>query len=390
MSAPLWGRAPELPRLERALAVDVCVVGLGGSGLSALARLAGAPGLRVAGIDAVGVGAGAAGRNGGFLLAGPAAFHHRLRAQVGAGPAKELYETSVEARDRIAAAEPTARMTGSLRTPGSDEERADVRDHFEALADDDLPGELLADGSLLVPGDGTFDPLARCLRLAHEVADRVRLLGDARVASLSPERAVTDDGAEIRAEVFLVCVDGGVETLLPALVGRARTVRLQMLATAPALDVSVDHAVYHRFGYDYWQQRPDGRIALGGGRDVGGEDEEGGAPGTSEAVQAYLERLLRDRVGTRAPVERRWSGRVALSADDLPIVEELEPGVFVAGAYSGTGNVLGALAGEALAELARGRARPSLVQWLDRARREAVAAVDADGPGAPEGGGSGQ
>lgn len=40
-----------------------------------------------------------------------------------------------------------------------------------------------------------------------------------------------------------------------------------MLATAPATDVKFARPVYRREGYDYWQQLPDGSIALGGFRD---------------------------------------------------------------------------------------------------------------------------
>ena len=53
----------------------MCVIGLGASGLTALIELANS-GHDVCGIDAVDVGAGAAGRNGGFLLAGDAEFYH--------------------------------------------------------------------------------------------------------------------------------------------------------------------------------------------------------------------------------------------------------------------------------------------------------------------------
>ena len=69
---PFWTiSGPKLPLLETDLEVDVCVVGLGGAGLSALEPLA-QSGRRVVGIDAVEPGAGASGRNGGFLLAGAA------------------------------------------------------------------------------------------------------------------------------------------------------------------------------------------------------------------------------------------------------------------------------------------------------------------------------
>ena len=75
---PVWGdpAAWENPTaLEGDARADICVVGLGGSGLAAVGAALDA-GASVVGIDAGPVAGGAAGRNGGFLLAGCALFHH--------------------------------------------------------------------------------------------------------------------------------------------------------------------------------------------------------------------------------------------------------------------------------------------------------------------------
>ena len=76
--------------------------------------------------------------------------------------------------------------------------------------------------------------------------------------------------------------------------------------------------VYDNWGYDYWQQLPDGRIALGGGRDRHAE-RVGAAAEPSAAVQARLDELLRDRRRRRArrsrTAGRAWS---AYTEDRLP------------------------------------------------------------------------
>lgn len=372
---PLWEQGPRsLPEVVGEVRADACVVGLGGSGLSAVARLVEA-GRRVVGLDAVGVAAGAAGRNGGFLLAGPAEFHHRLRARLGAELASQLYELTLEARDRLLKDIPGADSRGSLRLPADDAERIDCLAHLEALIADGFAAAWLdpnaeCEGGLLIPGDGVFDPVVRCQHLADQVADHAQLYGNSPAIAVESERVQTPRGA-VRAETVLVCVDGGLERALPTLEPWVRSRRLQMLATAPAADVSVTHAIYHRFGHDYWHQRPDGRIALGGARDVGEDEEETVEPGISKKVQSALDTILRDRIKTRAEVTHRWSGIVAYSSDSLPIAEEVisaGPGVFACGAYSGHGNVLGALAGEALADMSLGRPTPPLIDWLRDAR----------------------
>jgi len=156
----------------------------------------------------------------------------------------------------------------------------------------------------------------------------------------------------------VVAVDGGLEHLVPSLAGRVRSARLQMVATAPADDVRLPRPVYARYGLDYWQQLPDGRVALGGGRDVGGEPEWTTDRVPSAPVQAHLERVLREDVGTAAPVEHRWVGVVAFTPDRLPVLAEPAPGLLAVGGYSGTGNLVGPLCATWAADRLLGRGHP--------------------------------
>src|ERR1700710_505275 len=87
---PIVARTPRRPSLSGVRTADVCVVGLGASGLSAMAEVL-RRGLSVIGLDAGRIAAGAAGRNGGFLLAGPASGIHQAGADWGLAAALELY-----------------------------------------------------------------------------------------------------------------------------------------------------------------------------------------------------------------------------------------------------------------------------------------------------------
>jgi glycine/D-amino acid oxidase-like deaminating enzyme len=205
---------------------------------------------------------------------------------------------------------------------------------------------------LLFPRDGSFQPLQRCRQLAtRAIAAGSRLFEHTRAFENSDDGVVTDSG-RVRAPITIVAVDGGLERVIPELAGRVRTVRLQMIGTAPATDVHYERPVYSRSGLDYWQQLADGRIALGGFRDVGGDEEWTHDARPSEAVQRALEQCLRERVRTRAPITHRWAASVSYTPDGLPVVEEVRPGVWATGAYNGTGNVVGALCGRAVAQLA--------------------------------------
>jgi glycine/D-amino acid oxidase-like deaminating enzyme len=122
-----------------------------------------------------------------------------------------------------------------------------------------------------------------------------------------------------------------------------------MLATAPEHGVRFPRPVYARWGFDYWQQRSDGCIALGGARDRDMEREWTHDATPTPTIQAALEGRLRDDLGVVAPITHRWAASVAYTADGLPVVEEVRDRVWAIGAYSGTGNVVGSLLGRGLA-----------------------------------------
>ena len=350
----LWatGAALGLPALEGDVRADMCVVGLGGSGLTCV-REAVRLGARVVGVDAGDIGGGATGRNGGFLLAGTAPFYHDAVGRFGRARARVMYHATLDEIERIATDMPEmVNRTGSLRIGESRDEEADCECQLAAMHADGLPAERYegAEGrGILVHGDGTFQPHERCRAMADAaLGDGAVLFERSRVTGIAPGVVRTRQGRVIARHV-VVAVDGALDTLLPELATEVRTARLQMLATAPTRDVQVPRPVYARWGYDYWQQRPDGAIALGGARDVGGDAEWTHDTMPTAAVQDALERRLRERLGVQAPITHRWAASVSYTTDELPIVRDVRGGVWAIGGYSGTGNVIGSLLGRGLA-----------------------------------------
>jgi glycine/D-amino acid oxidase-like deaminating enzyme len=120
--------------------------------------------------------------------------------------------------------------------------------------------------------------------------------------------------------------------------------------------------VYARWGFEYLQQRPDGRILAGGFSDVDAEssytDSEEGSPVIWDRVEAYL----RDDLGVEPAISHRWAGVVGFSDDSLPYVGEVpgRPGLYVSGGYSGVGNVPGFMCGRDIADSIAGRPREPL------------------------------
>jgi len=353
-SEPVWeaGGWDGLPTLEGDLVADVCVVGLGGSGLTAVQELE-ARGAAVVGVEAGQVGAGAAGRNGGFLLAGMARPYHEAVAQLGRETAARLYRRTLQEMDRT----PGTRRVGSLRIEDDPLLLEDCRlqaaalraDGFEAVDYSGPEGE-----GVLFPADGVLQPLERVRTLARRSVSP--LFESSPVVALSGTSVETARG-RVRCGAVVVAVDGNLDLLLPE--APVRTVRLQMLATGPVdttyrQDLRYDRPVYYRDGYEYWQQLPDTRLALGGFRDVGGAEEETRSTDTSAKVQLALETFLRERLRVAAPITHRWAASVGYTDDRLPFLGEVRPGVWACGGYSGTGNVVGALCARQMASGALG------------------------------------
>ena len=341
---------PEFPQLTTNLEADLVVVGLGGSGLTALLHAA-QRGLKVIGIDADRIAAGAAGRNGGLLLAGIADFHHNVRKDLGTDRAKALYQHTLDEMDRIEATTPEAvSRIGALRigelSHGEDQdELIDTYAHRDALLADGFPVEDY-DGDqgvgILIPTDGTFHPAKRAALLA-----KLATAAGAQIFTHSPaikieSGLVTTDQGSIKAKHIVVAIDGNLGKALPEIANVVQPTRLQMISTAPETELKMKYAVYIRQGWDYWQQLPDGRIAIGGGRDQALEQEATDVVEPTQIMRDYLERLLKT-IGVTAPVEHHWAAIVSYTDSGLPIVQEVKPGVWAVGAYSGTGNVVGAL-----------------------------------------------
>jgi gamma-glutamylputrescine oxidase len=373
-TVPYWLDYPYEPRpaLERDIEVDACVIGGGVSGLSCARELA----RRGAGtvlLEARTIAAGASGRNGGFLLAGAAPFHLDARELWGREPAARIYARTVEVqREVYALAESlgvsdAVRPVGSLRLATSEEEAEHVRRHVEALRDDGFEAELVERDALepalrrlghagcLVSHDAALQPARWIRAFATDAEAAGATIFEGSRAELGEE--VSANGVTVRAKHVVVAADGPLPGLVPDAADRVKARRLHMLATAPLPERVVSTLVYARYGFEYFQQLPDGRIALGGFSDLDGPgsytSEERGDP----RIWARLERYLEDELGIQgADVSHRWVGVVGFSDDSRPFAGQVRDGLYAVGGYSGTGNLIGLIAGRAVAEqIATGR-----------------------------------
>lgn len=360
-----------LPPLEADVTADACVVGLGGSGLAAVDALT-ERGLSVVAVDAGRVAAGAAGRNGGFLLGGPDAYLHSAIAQWGEDAAVWLYRHTLLELDRLATLLPdVVKRVGSIRLaglPGEPESPAEAVDRAAEIDDCDRHEVALrAHGiaveryagplgvGLFLPDDAAMNPARRAIGLAGLLRDRAALHERTRVRSVERGKVVTDRGT-VSAGLVVVAVDGRLDLLVPALAGRVRTARLQMIATDPVRRGRLPCPVYGRWGYDYAQQDASGRIFCGGGRDLFVEDEWTHDAEPSAQVQGYIADLAGRMAGEEVGVTHRWAASVGFTTwtedgvehgDGRALCTAVDDAVMAIGGYNGTGNLVGPVAARA-------------------------------------------
>lgn len=375
IAQPLWldpirGRYPILNGSHTA---DVLVIGAGLCGSAAAMRLA-QLGLDVIVLEARTVSESASGRNAGFLLQGTAERYARAVEQMGRDRARMIHQVSLDNHVAIAQflsdtnTDARYQKRGSLQLAGSQREEHELlqssamlrSDGFEAIdiKNEDLPVALRERFSMGVslPQDGELDPamLVRGI-VAQAASNGVRVFEASGVTHLDcstmGEAFAKTDNGEVRATVAIVCTNARAGDLLPWMSDRVDPVRGQMLATEPERPM-FPQPIYANHGFDYWRQDHEGRVVLGGWRNLDPDNEVGHEETVSWGIQEKMEAFLRS-LGVTAAVSHRWSGIMGFSRDGLPIVGAVpgSPAAVVGAGFTGHGFGFAFAAGTALAEL---------------------------------------
>jgi gamma-glutamylputrescine oxidase len=352
---------PPLPATRLRGDPEVVVVGGGVTGCSCALTLAQA-GVRVRLLEARAIASGASGRNGGFALRGGAMPYDAARRELGAALARHYWKLTEQALARLASLAGDAFVhTASMRLAADEDEREALRAEYDALVEDGFAAEWLDElppplhgrfhGAVVHPTDGSLRPARWVRRLAA-------LAADAGAELREHERA---ESLEAFGDVqVVVATDGYTGGLVPFLDERVRPTRGQVLVTEPLDCMLYARPHYARYGFDYWQQLPDGRLVIGGRRDASLETEWTAVEEATPVIQERIEQLVAELVGGQPRVTHRWAGIWGTSPDGRPLVGRLpgEDRVWAAAGYSGHGNVLGFLAGDLVARAILGGAPP--------------------------------
>lgn len=361
MSVSLWQRRA----VGNTRSCDVVVIGAGIAGLSAAIELE-SKGVDTIVLESRAIGAGASGRNAGFLMRGAADNYAQAIDAWGRDRARHLWRwTEQNLEDLIALGIETLPSFG--RTPscliGADPaEEHQLRRSADLLRDDGFSVEIIGPGSgapddavwmnggatvgLVNPGDRVVSPVELVRLLAAEL-HTTSVIEGAEVGVIREESghvSIETSRGRVRASRVLVCTNAWAERLVPELHGMVEPNRGQMLALKPRdrSGAQLAYAYYLDHGSEYIRPGPDGAVVFGGARKYFADQEQCASESTSEAVQGKLESLAARLFPDGFDVSDRWAGVMGFSPDGLPLVGPVGSGrVWVCVGFTGHGMSLG-------------------------------------------------
>ncbi len=378
---PYWWEVaprPDLgPPADLPARTDVAVIGGGYTGVSAARTLARA-GINVTVLERATLGWGASTRNGGFVLPGFKRGAVELVRRHGAVAARDLHDASVEAvrylQQFVAAEAPDCdyQPSGHLLLAAKPAHYAAMAREHEVLAkvfqhETELvpperlhKEELIASayhGALLDPLGGGINPAklfwalaASARRAGARLVEEVDVL---RVRRATGVFMLHTNRGDVMARDVIVATNGYSGPVVPALRRRVVPVGSYLIATAP-LGPSVARQLLPRNRVvsdtrnllSYFRVSADTRMLFGGRVSFG---QVRGFDGPRKLIETMCD-LFPRLLGT--DVDYHWSGKVAMTMDQLPHAGEYH-GLRYAMGYNGHGvalaTYLGARVGQSLA-----------------------------------------
>jgi gamma-glutamylputrescine oxidase len=363
------------PALLGEAETDVCIIGAGFTGISAGLELAGR-GYSVVVLEAVRIGFGASGRNGGQIVNGYSRDLTVIERRYGAETARALGAMSLEGGDIIRERVAKHHIDCDLKpgnflaafTPRQMREIEEVMRVWErhghtGLEMVDRTGlARIVDtdryiGGMIDHRGGHLHPLNLVLGEAaalESLGGRIFEHSPAIAVDGGPSPAVRTPGGLVRARYVLVCGNAYLGRLLPEIGGKIMPVSSQIIATEPLdpelarrllpADYCVEDANYV---LDYFRRTADGRLLYGGGVGYGGSDPHS-ITGAIRPNMLKTFPALRD-----ARIDFAWSGNFALTLTRVPHVGRLSSTVYFSHGDSGHGvtttHLLGRILGESVA-----------------------------------------
>ena len=349
-----------LPALQGHRDTDIAIVGGGYTGCW-LAYWLRDSGLRVTVVEREFPGFGASGRNGGLLLQGPAQLLGEASRLIGTQAALQFLLLTRRTFEWL---EPLRtqydldyRQTGSLYLGGDLGENPVIESTVDLFQEAGIPAYLLErreqPASLqnlgyglgaYFPSDGMVHPLKLITALLSEAqAHGVQVFAHTAVEQYEEDaKGITLLGSDFQlsASRVVIATNAYTGSWFPMLNAALNPVRGQVSASEPVVPLDYPYPVYADHGFNYWHQRPNGSIILGGFRDIALQEEVGTSLQLHGRIQAALTDFLTALAGKPVKVAQRWAGIMAMTPDHLPYVGPLTGRIWIAAGYNGHGSTV--------------------------------------------------
>ncbi len=147
--------------------------------------------------------------------------------------------------------------------------------------------------------------------------------------------------ATITAEQLLICTNAFAKDLIPEM--DIIPARGQVLLTSPIPALPWKGTFHSDEGFNYFRNLGN-KVLLGGARNKAFADEQTTEMQTSAFIQSHLEQYLDEVILPKHrgqyTIEMRWAGIMAMGSEKMPVIKEVQPGIFCAVRMSGMGVAL--------------------------------------------------
>lgn len=368
------------------ITTDVLIIGGGYVGLSSAFWLTEMrPDLKITILERSFCGAGASGRNAGFLTMGSASFYKSLTLKWGEEKARAIHKFGTESIDlvyqHVLKASPeikfdrttsmTLFQTEDQLKEWSDKKFAPEMFNFSWKGNADIPEGLRRKffGAFENGPEFRVNPVQLLSSLKKLLESRkVQIIENSAGFDLTAEGVQTELNT-IHANQVILALNGYLPQFSKLFSHHIVPRRAQMLAVEIEENLDCPSLYYDPPERVYWRKAQDKVLLIGGKRLLDEEGEIGDFEKVSPKIQKGLEDYLTQQLGVKYKIINRWSGTMAFTDHELPLLQKIQSPLdtIVVGGFSGHGMGLGFRSGLEVAKLATGEVKTSFFEQFKKA-----------------------
>tara|TARA_R110000868_G_scaffold132381_9_gene343356 strand:- start:8571 stop:9743 length:1173 start_codon:yes stop_codon:yes gene_type:complete len=367
---------------------DVVIIGGGIAGLSAAYWIGKEdPSMKIVVVEKYEIGAGATGRNAGFVTCGSVEHFNRLVEKHGKEEALQIWQFSEEnmrlLKEHIVqdkAQDLLFEHKGSFSLASTDVEFKELQNSAALMKTMDISVETIQEaeiksrlgaegfvGGIKYVEDGSVHPIKLLEAIRSKLGSNITVCEHHEVhaieASGDGKRVRTSKGS-IDCSLVVYATNGYSPLLNKFFDDKIFPTRGQILATQ-AVPRFMEGPCYANFVLDYFRQLPTGEMVIGGFRQLQKDVEKGYSDEASDVIQQALEEFLHKHIPAvrKAKITHRWSGIMGFSVDGQPMVGALptDDQLFFVGGFTAHGLGLAFHSGKVLADGLFGREIPKFI-----------------------------